>query len=115
MTLRRLGQDEEVRKILDRIQDTMAIVENDSYLLRLQMYKGLVPPDDLLKVSAESDDIDLALATQGYGVGNWYLCQGDTTRAVEIFKQVTTGKHFSSFGFIAAEAELVRLNKKLEP
>jgi tetratricopeptide (TPR) repeat protein len=111
MTLRRLGQDEEAKKILDHIQDTMNIIENDSYHLRLQMYKGLIPPDDLLKVSAGSDDIDLALATQGYGVGNWYLCQGDTTRAVEIFKQVTAGKHFSSFGFIAAESELVRLKQ----
>lgn len=111
MTLRRLGQEEEARNILERISDTMNIIENDSYHLRLQMYKGLIPPDDLLKVSSGSDDIDLALATQGYGVGNWYLCQGDTARAVEIFKQVTSGKHFSSFGFIAAEAELARLNK----
>jgi tetratricopeptide (TPR) repeat protein len=109
MTLRRLGQEEEAKKILDRILDTMTIVENDSYHLRLQMYKGRIPPDDLLKVSSDNPDVDLALATQGYGVGNWYLCKGDTVRAVEIFKQVTAGKHFSSFGFIAAEAELVRL------
>jgi tetratricopeptide (TPR) repeat protein len=111
MTLRRLGQNEEAKKILDLVHDNMNIIENDSYYLRLQMYKGLVPPDDLLKVSAGSDDVDLALATQGYGVGNYYLCEGDTTRAVEIFKQVTAGKHFSSFGFIAAEAELVRLKR----
>jgi tetratricopeptide (TPR) repeat protein len=109
MTLRRLGQHEEAKKILELLHDNMNIVENDSYYLRLQMYKGLLPPDDLLKVSAGSDDVDLALATQGYGVGNYYLCEGDTARAVEIFKQVTSGKHFSSFGFIAAEAELVRL------
>jgi tetratricopeptide (TPR) repeat protein len=111
MTLRRLGQDEEAKKILDRIHEEMNIIENDSYYLRLQMYKGLLPPNDLLKVSAENEDVDLALATQGYGVGNWYLCQGDTVRAVEIFKQVSSGKHFSSFGFIAAEAELARLKR----
>jgi tetratricopeptide (TPR) repeat protein len=111
MTLRRLGQHEEAKKILELIHDDMNIMENDSYYLRLQMYKGLIPPDDLLKVSSENDDVDLALATQGYGVGNYYLCEGDTTRAVEIFKQVTAGKHFSSFGFIAAEAELVRLKR----
>jgi tetratricopeptide (TPR) repeat protein len=109
MTLRRLGQHEQANKILELIHDNMNIVESDSYYLRLQMYKSLVPPDDLLKVSAGSDDVDLALATQGYGVGNYYLCEGDTTRAVEIFRQVTSGKHFSSFGFIATEAELVRL------
>jgi len=112
MTYQKIGMKEEAQKLLDRIPaDSMNIIENDSYYLRLQMYKGLIPPDDLLKVSAEIDDVDLALATQGYGVGNWYLMKGDTTRAVEIFKQVVSGKHFAAFGFIASEAELQRLGK----
>ena len=72
----------------------------------------MLPPDDLLKVSGSNADVDLALATQGYGVGNWYLCAGDTTRAIDIFKLVTAGKQFAAFGFIAAEADLVRLTKQ---
>lgn len=111
MTYRKMGKKEEAAKVLELIKEGMNIVENDSYYLRLQMYKGLIPPDDLLKVSNSNEDVDLALATQGYGVGNWYLCEGDTTRATEIFKQVTTGKHFAAFGFIAAEADLQRLMK----
>lgn len=110
MTYQKLGMKDEAQKVLDRIPaDSMNIIENDSYYLRLQMYKGLLPPDDLLKVSAENTDVDLALATQGYGVGNWYLTKGDTARAKEIFTQVVNGKNFSAFGFIAAEAELRRL------
>lgn len=112
MTYQKLGMKTEAQQVLNRISaDTMNIIENDSYYLRLKMYKGLVLPEDLLKVSAETDDVDLALATQGYGVGNWYLSQGDTTRAVEIFKQVVNGKNYAAFGFIAAEAELQRLGK----
>ena len=109
MTYRRMGKIDEAAKVLELIKEGMAIVENDSYYLRLQMYKGMLPPDDLLKVSSSNEDVDLALATQGYGVGNWYLYGGDTTRAIEIFKQVTAGKHFAAFGFIAAEADLQRL------
>ncbi len=109
MTYRRMNEPEQAAKVLELIREEMNIIENDSYHLRLQMYKGMLPPDDLLKVSGEHDDIDLALATQGYGVGNWYLCEGDTTRAVEIFRQVTAGKHFAAFGFIAAEVDLLRL------
>lgn len=112
MTYQKIGMKAEAQKLLDRIPaDTMNIIENDSYYLRLQMYKGLIPPDDLLKVSAENEDVDLALATQGYGVGNWYLANRDTTRAVEIFRQIVNGKNFAAFGFIAAEAELQRLRK----
>lgn len=111
MTYRRMNKPEEAAKVLELIREDMNIVENDSYYLRLQMYKGMLPPDDLLKVSSSNEDVDLALATQGYGVGNWYLCEGDTTRAIEIFKQVTAGKHFAAFGFIAAEADLQRVLK----
>lgn len=112
MTYQKNGMKQEAQKILDSIPaDTMNIIENDSYYLRIKMYKGLVLPDDLLKVSTENDDADLALATQGYGVGNWYLAKGDTTHAVEIFRQVVNGKNFAAFGFIAAEAELQRLLK----
>ena len=112
MTYQKIGMKEEAQKILDSTPaDTMNIIENDSYYLRLKMYKGLVLPDDLLKESTENDDADLALATQGYGVGNWYLAKGDTTRAVEIFRQVVNGKNFAAFGFIASEAELQRLLK----
>ncbi|MBX2965677.1 MAG: tetratricopeptide repeat protein [Cyclobacteriaceae bacterium] len=109
MTYRRMNKPEEAAKVLELIREDMNIIENDSYHHQLQMYKGMLPPDDLLKVSGSNSDVDLALATQGYGVGNWYLCEGDTTRAVEIFRQVTSGKQFAAFGFIAAEADLKRL------
>ena len=111
MTYRKMNRTEEAEDVLTRIHDDMKILENDSYYLRLNMYKGLLPADDLLKVSAGNEDVGLALATQGYGVGNWYLMEGDTARAKEIFKNVVSGKHFAAFGFIAAEVELTHLRK----
>jgi hypothetical protein len=71
------------------------------------MYRGKLKPEDVLNVSDNEEDADLVVATQGYGVGNWYLVNGDTARANEIFEQVVEGKHFSAFGFIAAEVELI--------
>jgi hypothetical protein len=87
----------------------MTIIENDSYYKRLQMYQGRLQPEDVLTVDPTAEDYDLSLATQGYGVGNWYFYNGDTTKAVEIFEKVVAGKSFASFGFIASEAELARL------
>lgn len=111
MTYRRMGRNQDAAALLGLIHDDMNIIENDSYYLRLKMYKGQLAPDSLLQVSATNEDLDLALATQGYGVGNWYLYNGDTTKAKEIFTKVVQGKHFSAFGFIAAEAELQRFMK----
>ncbi len=111
MTYRRMGKQEEAKKLMDLITPTMTIVENDSYFKRLNMYKGLLSPDSVLSVSSSNADVDLALATQGYGVGNWYLYNGDTTKAFDIYQKVIAGKHFSAFGFIASEADLARLRE----
>lgn len=111
MTYRRLGKTKEAAEVLTGITDTMNIIENDSYYKRLLMYQGKLQPEDVLTVSEDAADADLSLATQGYGVGNWYLYNGDTAKATEIFEQVIAGKHFSAFGFIAAEAELTRMRQ----
>ena len=108
MTYRREGKTEEAKQLLEKITPAMTIIENDSYFKRLNMYKGLLPPDSVLSVSSSNADVELALATQGYGVGNWYLYNGDTIQALNIFEKVVGGKHFSAFGFIASEADLAR-------
>ena len=59
------------------------------------------------KTSLEAAD-DIQIATQGYGVGNWYLVNGDHASAVDIFKKVLAGKATTAFGFIAAEADVKR-------
>jgi tetratricopeptide (TPR) repeat protein len=111
MTLRRLGRKEEAEKVLINISQDMKIIENDSYYKRLMMYKGLLHPDSVLNVNSSNEDQDLALATQGYGVGNWYLYNGDTAKAQVIFNKVIEGKYFSAFGFIASEVELERIEQ----
>jgi len=109
MSLRRLGQEQKADSVLQLVSANMEIVENDSYHKRLMMYKGNLSADSLLSVSDDNPDQDLAIATQGYGVGNWYLYNGDTAKAIEIYEQVIGGKHWSAFGFIAAEADLYHL------
>lgn len=111
MTYRRMGKIEEAKKLMEKITPNMTIIENDSYFKRLNMYKGLLPVDSVLSVSSTNEDVDLALATQGYGIGNWYLYNKDTTKALETFQRVVAGKHFSAFGFIASEADLARLRE----
>lgn len=110
MTLRRLNSATDAESLLELIAPSMNIIENESYHRRLLLYKGLLPADSVLNIKEEEgEDHDLALATQGYGVGNWYLYNGDTAKALDIFSKVVQGRHFSAFGFIAAESELARV------
>ena len=105
MTLMRLNRKAEAAKVLERITPKMDILENGSYLRRLLMYKGLDKPEALLD-TAKADDT--TIATQGYGVGNYYFVTGNTAKAREVFQKVTSGGGWNAFGFIAAEAELQR-------
>ena len=107
MTLKRQGKNEEATELLESITADMEIIENDSYLKRLLMYKGEMPVEELFKT--DNDDVALSLATQGYGVANWYLYNGDTAKAKEILDQVLAGTSWAAFGYIAAEADMERL------
>ena len=105
MTLRRLKRDEEAKRVLEPIKKQMDILENGAYHARLLMYKGLRTPESVLNLNT-ADDVQIA--TQGYGVGNWHLVNGDKAKAKEIFERILTGKAWGAFGFIAAEADLKR-------
>ena len=106
MCLRRLGRDAEAAALLEPIREDMEIIENTAYHRRCLMYKGLLRPDELLDAKSASP---LDLATQGYGVGNWHLFNGDVRQAEEIFRRVVDGPYWSAFGHIAAEVELSRM------
>ncbi|MBO3699634.1 tetratricopeptide repeat protein [Roseivirga sp. E12] len=108
MALQRQGKSQIASELLGYIDPSMKIIENDSYFKRLMMYKGEIKPESLLE--ATGDDAALSLATQGYGVGNWYLYQNDTAKAKEIFQKVIEGTSWSAFGYIAAEVDLSKMN-----
>jgi tetratricopeptide (TPR) repeat protein len=105
MTLRRLKRDADARQVLEPIREQMDVLENTAYHQRLLMYKGLRAPGSILNLNT-ADDVQIA--TQGYGVGNWYLVNGDRTKAKEIYEKVVTGRAWGAFGYIASEADLKR-------
>ena len=109
MALRRQGKTDEAARVLEPIHRGMDIVENASYHRRLLMYRGELPPDSLLDPSGKGG---LEMATQGYGVGNWYLYNGDPRQAEEIFWRLTSAENWAPFGYIAAEADLRRITRK---
>lgn len=109
MTLRRLGRKDEAENVLADIAQEMNIIENFSYHRRLLMYKGILPVDSLLNPAGLTD---LDLATQGYGVANWFYYNGQQDRARELFGQIVQGSYWAAFGYIAAEVELAKNRRK---
>ena len=93
-------------KVLERITPKMDILENQSYHRRLLMYKGVEKPAALLDTASPDPT---QIATQGYGVANYYFVTGDTARARQVFDRILAGAGWNAFGYIAAEADVQRM------
>lgn len=113
MTYRRINNIEAAEKLLTLIKKDMKILENDSYYKRLLMYKGLKSPESLLVVEKGNESIPgINLATQGYGVANWYYYNGNKKKAKEVFEKVLNSSNRFAFGYIAAEVDVKNMLKK---
>lgn len=107
MTLRRLNRTREAARVLEPITQQMDIIENTGYYRLLLMYKGSVTPealrDEALKQGGSPGSYSIL-----YGVGNWYLYSGRRNEATKIFQQMLSGNQWTSFGYLAAEADMKR-------
>ena len=103
MIQRRLGNTELADSMLSPITLDSAVIENHSYRDLCNMYSGLVPLDSIFTSGPDSPSNDAVK----YGVANWYLYNGDSTKAKEMMNEIIDGSAFSSFGYIAAEADIL--------
>lgn len=110
MTLRRLGKTKEASESVAGVKDGLDIIENTDYYKLIKLYQGKLKAEDLLKEIGAGEADTLSNASVGYGVGNWFLYNGEREKAEAIFRQIVGGNQWSSFGFIAAEAELFEEN-----
>ena len=108
MTLRRLGRVAEAEAVMAEITPDMEVIESTGYLDLILLHKGDRSVEDILGPADE--DVTLESTTAGYGVGAWYLIEGDREEALRVFQRVLDGgDQWAAFGYIAAEAELSRL------
>ncbi|HET9026699.1 MAG TPA: tetratricopeptide repeat protein [Trueperaceae bacterium] len=105
MSLRRAGRHDEAAELLAATDLAMHINE-PSYYRRMEMYKGVTSPETVL---SPTDGDKKTLATQGYGVGNWYYYNGRHDEARAVFERILAVGHRAAFGTIAAEVDLARM------
>ena len=103
MIQKRLGNNDLAVEMLGPIEEGASIIENTDYYNLCKFYKGLIPMDSL-KITDEDSPSSDALK---YGVANWYFYNGDRDKARIDFEEIVDGKSWSSFGYIAAESDLI--------
>lgn len=108
MSLRRQGRADEAAAVLRPFGPEVRVLENQSYLRRIRLYRGELPADSLLDPAGGSN---VDVATQAYGAGNWYLYNGRQSDAEAVFWRITSAENWAPFGYIAAEADLRRISR----
>jgi tetratricopeptide (TPR) repeat protein len=104
MIQRRLGNPAKADSLLSPIHADSTVIENQSYADLCRLYKGWIPVESLLPDGPASPSNDAIR----YGVANWYLNNGDTAQAGEMLRKLVEDKAYSSFGYLAAESDLIR-------
>lgn len=106
LTLRKMGRQKDADQHLKQVSAEMEIIENHEYYDILVMYKTNDENKLLEKIGSQET---LSNATLGFALGSYYQVKANKDKAKELFEKVVAGKQWSSFGFIAAEAELAKM------
>ena len=105
MTLRLLSREDEAAVALEPIHADMDIIENMAYHRLCLLYKGEIQIENLTDPEFSSIMNDAV----AYGIGNWLYYNGEKEKAKDIFEKILQGQGWASFGYIAAEADFVRV------
>ena len=104
MIQRRLGNEALAEQMLEPIEVGTTIIENTDYYDLCKFYKGLIPMDSI-KITGEDSPSSDALK---YGLANWYFYNNEKDKSRTAFEGIVDGKSWSSFGYIAAESDLIK-------
>jgi tetratricopeptide (TPR) repeat protein len=104
MAERRTGNDLNAGRLLDFIDNEMEVIENETYHHLLLVFKGIFDANKLIETAGDA----LQNAMVGYGIGNWHYINGRPERAMHIWNEVIETGYWPAFGYIAAEAEILR-------
>jgi tetratricopeptide (TPR) repeat protein len=112
--LRRAGKSAEAAKALEAVPPSMT---NESphtkfYLNLVRFFQGKMTEADALPPEPPADntdqEVELPFDTVAYGIGNWYLYNGNPAKAKEYFQRVMKGHVWVTWGFVGCELELAR-------
>lgn len=107
LTLMQLGRRAEARKLLMGLDLDVRLLENDAYRDLLRLFRGQLDERSLL---AGHGPGTVQRATRGYGAALARRFRGDHAGARALLHSLLASGPHASFGVIAAEVELARLD-----
>ncbi len=115
---RRSGETTDAARAVDVITPAMKnqAPHTEHYLNLVRLFQGrkdeaaILPPEP--PRGNADDEAELRFDTVAYGIGNWYLYNGNAAKAQEYFERVLKGHVWITWGFIGSEVEVARAARK---
>ena len=106
MIQRRLDDKVMADSMLAPIEPEFDVIENHDYYKLCLFYKGLIPEDSIVATgdSPSSDALK-------YGLANWKFYNAEKEQAKDMFEAMIAGNSWTSFGYLAAESDLLEYYK----
>jgi tetratricopeptide (TPR) repeat protein len=109
--LRRAGKTAEAEKALLGVPADMTNQSPHTrfYLNLVRFFQGKMSEAEALPPQPPADntdqEVELPFDTVAYGIGNWYLYNGNPAKAQEFFHRVLKGHVWVTWGFIGSELQ----------
>lgn len=110
MIQRRMDNLDVANEMLKPIASKMEVIENQSYYELCKLYTGILPIDSLLQTETGSPSNDAV----SYGLANWYFYNDRKEEAKKMMEKLVESPSWSSFGYIAAESDLMHYFHKTD-
>lgn len=107
LTLTRQLKFDAADRVAKSIGTDWDIIENHAYFRLLLLYAGKLDYSDFGDETADG----VQNATQDYGLCNYRLNQGNREGAISDLKDLLASDQWAAFGYIAAEADLLRMGE----
>lgn len=104
MIFRRMQLPEEAALVLEPVHKDMTIIENEAYFNLLLFYKEEFITDEIAGNSSTGSS-----EAAKYGIANWHHYNGNVDKAKALYQELVNHGNWAGFGYIAAEADLSRM------
>ncbi|MDT0607623.1 tetratricopeptide repeat protein [Croceitalea rosinachiae] len=107
------GNSKSAMALLETIPKDYDTDHNYVYFKRLMVYKGVLKPEELIAPEKPVSEWNGSEMTCAYGIGSWYLYNGDEATALKYYKNIVKTPFWNSWAFVVTDKELaIRTTKK---
>ncbi len=102
----RLGDKTKAEAVIKSISPDADTDKENAYFRRIMLYKGVIKPEELVRVTMAPDSLGVNEVTKMYGLANWYSYNGDSTTANMLYKNILQSNAWPGFAYAGAEKDV---------